>query len=403
MRTSALVLLTLAACTEQRAPISGPSSIKVDIVTPSDLGSTTTRLNNLASVVVNLTVLDADGQVDTTFTNDLQTYVQFLGTLTPYLDQPPLQTIKMVAGKAANVTVALPPTFGPTTLWFDDGQDVNPTYVTGSSLPIWFHDPFIRDIQMPASETALDALSASPLQNKNIDVAASRYGADGRLVVSSVFAQGYTIQDMNCPGGHAPCTTGPYDSLLIFTFSAPQYTNDENRIDILSQGQQMRRFTGGVSEFDGLTEIGFPQNFPAFDANKQPIIDPTLEPTPIKIEAGRAGETNNWFAPLSDPQGIINFERYEAAPVELDNATVCPLDANYTTYQQWRVDPAGGAGCTGKNVLNVISAGAISTLDPATLVGKTLPRLVGILRPVSIGTFNVWIVYPRASADLTLP
>jgi hypothetical protein len=37
-----------------------------------------------------------------------------------------------------------------------------------------------------------------------------------------------------------------------------------------------------------------------------------------------------------------------------------------------------------------------------TLVGKTLPRVVGTLRPVNIGTFNVWIVYPRSAADLTL-
>ncbi len=406
MKTSIALaaLAVLAGCTDQRKPITGPSTIKVEIVTPVDLGSTTQRLDDTArTVVVNLSVLDADGTLDTSFTNDLQTYVNYLGTLTPYLGAPPLQTIPMVGGKATNVTIMLPPVFGPTTLWFDDGQDPEPTHVTGASLPLWFHDPYIRDIQMPASETALDALSRSPLQNKNIDVNASRYGADGVLVVSSVFAQGYTLQDMNCPGGHLPCTTGPYDSILIFTFSAPQYTNDENRIDILSQGQQMVRFNGGVSEFDGLTEIGFPQNFPKFDAQKHAVIDTTLEPVPVKLQAGRSGEPDNWFAPLSDPQGIINFERYEAAPIEIDNAVVCPLDANYTTYKQWRLDPAGGAGCTSKNVLNVISSGAISDLDPATLVGKTVPRLVGIVRPVSIGSFNVWIVYPRSSADVTLP
>jgi hypothetical protein len=27
---------------------------------------------------------------------------------------------------------------------------------------------------------------------------------------------------------------------------------------------------------------------------------------------------------------------------------------------------------------------------------------VGTLRPVNIGSFNVWIVYPRSAADLTL-
>jgi hypothetical protein len=35
-------------------------------------------------------------------------------------------------------------------------------------------------------------------------------------------------------------------------------------------------------------------------------------------------------------------------------------------------------------------------------VGKTLPRLVGNLRPINIGSFNVWIIYPRSAADFTL-
>ena len=39
--------------------------------------------------------------------------------------------------------------------------------------------------------------------------------------------------------------------------------------------------------------------------------------------------------------------------------------------------------------------------DPAAAVGQTLPRVVGILRPVNIGSFNVWIIYPRAMSDLS--
>ena len=52
-----------------------------------------------------------------------------------------------------------------------------------------------------------------------------------------------------------------------------------------------------------------------------------------------------------------------------------------------------------RNVINVISTGVVAT-DPATLVDKTLPRVVGVLRPVNIGTFNVWIIYPRSAADV---
>jgi len=28
--------------------------------------------------------------------------------------------------------------------------------------------------------------------------------------------------------------------------------------------------------------------------------------------------------------------------------------------------------------------------------------VIGVLRPVNIGTFNVWIIYPRSAADLVL-
>ena len=51
-------------------------------------------------------------------------------------------------------------------------------------------------------------------------------------------------------------------------------------------------------------------------------------------------------------------------------------------------------------MLNLITAGTDFTTDPHTLVGKTLPKVVGIVRPVNIGSFNVWIVYPRGKDDL---
>jgi hypothetical protein len=84
---------------------------------------------------------------------------------------------------------------------------------------------------------------------------------------------------------------------------------------------------------------------------------------------------------------------------------VCELDDEYETFRQWKLDPAGvGGDCSNNgNVLNVITTGVISDFDPAALVGKTLPRVVGVLRPVEIGDFNVWIIFPRSEADLTLP
>ena len=190
-----------------------------------------------------------------------------------------------------------------------------------------------------------------------------------------MFAQGYTLADMSCSaGGAPPCTSGPYDYVEVFSFSAP---SDQFGRPI-SEGQVLTGFAGGDSDFNGLTEIGFPQSFAP---DGPPDVNAAREPKPVVIDA-------NWFG--SDPQlGKINFERNEGGPIEVDQ------------YGQWKIALGGMDDCAGKNVINLITTGVIQT-DPHTLVGKTLPKVIGILRPVNIGTFNVWIVYPRGDSDLTL-
>jgi len=377
-----VLLIALCACVETREPITGTQSLRVELVSPSP-GSVTNRLPDTSrTVTVNVTALDADGNVDTTYNNAVQVYVNFLGTLTPYLGGTPLAVIAMNGGTATNQTINLPPVFGPTTLWLDDGADVNPTYASGASPVLWYRDPYIQDIQRPTDEMALNALSASPLELKQVTVHASRYGADGRLVVTSVFAQGYTVSDVQCgPGGAPPCTTGDYDHKMVFSFSAAR----DERFRLIKEGQLIDGFAGGVSEFNGLTEIGFPQTF--VDADTADV-NPAREPAPATFDA-------MWFT------NKYMFERNEAAPIAVLNATVCPLDNDYNTYKQWKLDPAGTCTPGNRNVLNVITSG-VTTIDPSTLVGRTLPRVVGVLRPVNIGSFNVWIIYPRGNADLTL-
>ncbi|MGE3768096.1 MAG: hypothetical protein AB7L94_37940, partial [Kofleriaceae bacterium] len=162
-------------------------------------------------------------------------------------------------------------------------------------------------------------------------------------------------------------------------------------------GDVVRRFNGGVSEFNGLTEIGFPRTF-VTDADH-----PTLEHDPALLPAPALFDVS-WFGPLSNPAGRINFERNEAGPIEIRGGKVCDVtnDPNYTTYKQWKLDPAGAAGTCGNNTISLITAGSDFTTDPATLKDRILPRVVGILRPVNIGSFNVWIVYPRGSSDIDL-
>jgi len=397
-----------AGCTEHRGHgLEGTQSIEVTLVAPADPGAIDRLLpDTLRTVVVNLTARDADGELDPTFTKEVRVYTHFLGTLTPPLEQLPPNVITMTNGVAMNQTIALPVrVFGKTTLWVDDGEGSGSEYVpgrvAGASPDLWFRDPVIADLQTPRDEMGLDALTRTPLTDKQIAVRSSRYGARGRLVITSVFAQGYTVSDVQCAdeSGAPPCVAQAYDHALVFTFSAGRGSDGH----VLAEGEAIGGFAGGLTEFNGLTEVGFPTTFtPAYnDGNGDGVndaIDRARMPAPALLQT-------SWFGALSDPTGRINFERNEAGQIEIRNGVVCPLDEDYATYKQWKLDPSGvgGDNCAGDNLLNVITAGVVTSVDPAALVGKTLPRVVGILRPVSVGSFNVWIVYPRGAGDLDLP
>jgi hypothetical protein len=371
--------LFAAACVDHQAGVTGTQALDIQLITPVDPGSTTNRLMDSArTVVVKVTALDENGAVDTTVSRDVDVYVQFLGTLTPPHEKGvPLTTIPLVSGVSAQATIMLPPVFGATSLWFEDSNGADASFATGASVALWFRDPTISDVQKPANEMSLDALEASPLQNKQISVSESRYPT-GRMIVTGVYAQGYTLSDVACAdaAGTPPCVAGDYDHAFIFSFSRPKDTDGHD----IALGSRITRFTGAVSEFNGLTEIGFPQSFGSTDAAD-----------PLKVPAPHVAD-KTWFT------NKIMFERNEAGLIEVDGATVCPLDADYTTYKQWKLDLGSGCG----TAINVITSGVVE-FDPAMYVGMALPKVIGTLRPINIGTFNVWIMYPRFAADLVTP
>jgi hypothetical protein len=400
-----LIALCAAGCTEHRGHgLEGTQSISVEMLEPANPGTIKDRLpDTMRTVVINLTARNADNHVDASFNKQVRVYTQFLGTLTPVLEQIPPTVITMENGVAMNQTVMLPAkVFGPTALWVDDGEGSGPEYVpgtvAGASPTLWFRDPFIVDLQTPRDEMGLDALARTPLQDKQVTVRSSRYGERGRLVITSVFAQGYTVSDVECldRDGTPPCTAQAYDHVMVFTFSAGRGSDGH----VLAEGETIDGFGGGLTEFNGLTEIGFPQTLtPVFKDDdgdgKNDAITRGRIPAPVVLQP-------SWFNGLSDPDGRINFERNEAAAIQVDGGKVCPLDEDYATYKQWKLDPtgAGGDNCLGDNLLNVITAGVVPSFDPAAMAGQVLPRVVGILRPVSIGSFNVWIIYPRGMDDL---
>lgn len=378
---------SVGACTDTLPGVTGTQSLKVELITPADPGSVNNRLPDTARTVsVKVTAIGAQGEVDTSVSRDVAVYAQFLATLTPELGSLPLTTVKLVNGVSAPTTVNLPPVFGATTLWIEDSQGDNATFVSGTTPSLWFRDPFIVDFQKPADESNVGALTVSPLQDKQIRIAGSRNGVNGKLVVTSVFAQGYTVSDVLCSNstGAPPCTAGDYDHALIFSFSRPKDTNGRE----VNVGQIISGFTGGVTEFNGLTELSFPQTL----VDGTPDVNVGRLPAPVTVEP-------SWFTTEK-----FKFERNEAAPITTTDALLCPTDADYDKFKQWKVAIVTTVGqqpsCSNRNtILNVISAGF--AFDPVAKVGKKM-KVTGVLRPVSIGTFNVWIIFPRDEADIVV-
>lgn len=368
-----------AGCVDELEPIEGTSSLRVELLEPAETGSVDDRLgDDQRSAVVQVSALDTTGAVDTGFAGEVQLYAHYLGSLSPRLSETPLATAELSEGRSAPVALELPQVFGPSFLWVEDGRGDAPTFATGTTPILWFRDPYLADVSRPRDEAALDAFERSPLETKQINVSRSRYGERGRLVVTGVYAQGYTVSDVECQdaAGTPPCRADAYDHIFVFTFSRPE---DESGRRI-ARGHVVDRLTGSVSEFNGLTEVNFPQTF---ISDTEPHLD--LVPEPVVVEP-------SWLSTR------IELERLEAGLVAIDGATVCPLDEEFATYSQWKLDI--GLGC-GRPV-NVISKGELAEFDPADHEGEVLGRVVGTLRPVNIGSFHVWIIYPRDDGDVAL-
>lgn len=377
MRTLALSLAAAAGCVETLPPLDETTSLRVELLAPTDLGSPTMDAPPAASATIRVTAIDAQNQVDVDYSGMADVYVQFLGSLTPALGSPmPLARVPITNGVSGEAVVPLPPVFGRTVLWVEDATEGG-SFPTGTSPPIWFADPYMQDISEPANPMALDALSSSPLESKQVTVSSSRYGARGRLLVTGTYAQGYTLSDVQCAdeAGNPPCTTGDYDHLLIFSFSRPKDERGRN----IEAGQFVTGFAGSIQEFNGLTEVGFPQSFT--DPNDTSI-DLARIPPPAVVQT-------SWFT------SPIEFEKRESGLIAAEGGTVCPLDDDFTMYKQWKLDVGRGCG----QPINVITTG-VADFDPASRVGQTVTRVVGLLRPVNIGTFNVWIIYPRGNGDV---
>lgn len=381
---SVLALALAPACVEHRDGPTGVTSLAIKLLSPASPGTEDDRLGDDArTVTIEVSSLGPDGELDPGFSGELDVFTHFLGTLTPDRSEDDAELHVTLAAGVGEATLEIPLAFGATYLWVEDARDADegerqPTYATGTSDVLWFRDPFLDDLSRPLDETRLDALERSPLEQKQVRIDRSRHGALGHIVVTAVYAQGFTISDVRCEAGG--CTAEAYDHMFVFSFGRPR---SEEGVPI-AIGHELAWVAGGVGEFNGFTELNFPQASLLAEAP-----NPALLPSAPTIDGA-------WLLSAAGPTGMINLERLESGLVTIEGGRVCPLDDDYTTYKQWKVDVGNGCG----RAFNVITDGALPDFDPAAHVGDELARIVGSLRSVNIGSFNVWIVYPRRAEDV---
>src|SRR5262249_39385390 len=150
----ALAALAAPACSDHEAGVTGTTSLRVQVSSPTSLGSADAPLCSdpsaacpERSVTIQVSALHQLRQPDTSVNADVDVYAHFLGTLSP--DQPdhmPLATLHMMNGVASG-TVQLDHAFGSTLLWAEDVSRADASYATGVSPELYFRDPFLADVQ----------------------------------------------------------------------------------------------------------------------------------------------------------------------------------------------------------------------------------------------------------------
>jgi hypothetical protein len=380
--SSLCLVLALSACVRQEDGLTGTSSLRVEIVEPTDLGAPDRPIDGegVRTVEVSITAITTAGEVDTSFDYSVDLVTQFLGTLSG-----PAQRISLTEG-VGRVRLDLPLAFGPTYLWVEDVQENAsgrpPSFATGTSDTIYYRYPYLTDVQSPDLTRTSTRLQRSPLEGKQVEVRGSQFGENGRLVVTWVGTQGFTVSDVSCVDPVVgPCTGVDFGHILVFSFGAPRAGGQD-----LQVGHVIERIAGGLTEFNGLTELNFPEV-----ELLETAPNPALLPAPVVVDP-------DWLDSATSDSGMINLERNESGLLAVVDAKVCPLDDEYEEFFQWKVDI--GNGC-GNGAMNIVTQGAVEGFDPATVVGDTLPQVVGALRAVNIGSFHVWIMQPRNAADLT--
>lgn len=158
----------------------------------------------------------------------------------------PALEIPLVEGRAS-VDLGVQFAFGSTRLWVREvGEAGEETGVIGIGPPMHFAQPRVRNVRLNPD----DPRGLSPLLGREARI------SEGVLMVTNVVANGFYLTDVGDrlaeeESGAGPwrLTQEPHESLFVFTFNFP---------DGIALGDRLCAVAGGVAEFQGQTQLTFP-------------------------------------------------------------------------------------------------------------------------------------------------
>lgn len=406
--------LLLHGCVHRKSPTAGRiSSLEMVLrdPDPSALGSPQKPIS-APHVVFDITAVDEQG-APIGHDVDVQVFLSFGGVKTGALaacgsddsGNLPIATVHLPGGQVLNYGLDLPQAFGSATIWLDELTD----HATGASPTIYFRNPYIAEVQTPPDVNAPNASFCSPFNGKFITFDETAMPT-GKLVVSSVFGNAFTVTDTSY-GDYAH-----FNTIYLYAFGKPP--------NYIVPGRVLSKFSGNISKFIGFTEL----NFPLFDATK----DLADLPPPYALASA---DTSNLPKLISLDAGTVTLTGKECDPFP-DNPTNDPnvqrTRDSWTKFNQFVLDGDGTCG-TFTNFAVELPAKQLGTFDPLANREKMV-QVTGMLRnnsgqnpvldvnnmPISCDAtnpcvkgncvegqcvknpFNFWTIVPRTPADVVV-
>ena len=242
----------------------------------------------------------------------------------------------MAGGKATNQTITLPPVFGPTTLWFDDGTDADADLrdrrVADAVVPRPVHRGHPDARRRDGARRADDVAAREQADRRSTRRATARAaGWSSPRVRAGLHGRRRAVRDAD---GAPPCTAGDYDHV--------------DGVLVLARRAIRRRPTRSGRPGDRRLRRRRPR-VQRPDRDRLPAdVRRRRRPTSTRRASRRRSMLD---AELVRPTGSRTRSTSSATRRRRSRSTTrrsATLDADYTTYKQWKIDPAGAGGdCTG--------------------------------------------------------